>query len=81
MRAVPCHTRSGTQVSSRVSVVPCDWESVGREALPAAPYALVIAADCVWLEALVQPFINALLTATGPKSKVRPGMVFFQKSL
>ncbi|KAL6770792.1 hypothetical protein ACKKBF_B32690 [Auxenochlorella protothecoides x Auxenochlorella symbiontica] len=57
-------------VSSRVSVVPCDWESVGREALPAAPYALVIAADCVWLEALVQPFINALLTATGPKSKV-----------
>lgn len=54
-----------SSVSAMVSVVPLDWlrAEEGVRVLPGPP-GLVIAADCVWLEELVEPFVRALEAAT-----------------
>jgi len=46
-------------VGDRVSVTACDWTRPSEGVL-GAPWDLVIATDVVWLEDLVEPFINTL---------------------
>mmetsp|Transcript_1649 Transcript_1649/g.4750 ORF Transcript_1649/g.4750 Transcript_1649/m.4750 type:complete len:172 (+) Transcript_1649:449-964(+) len=52
-------------MSSLITVHPLDWHdaaagSPGKDTFPGGPFGLVIAADCVWLERLVAPFVAAL---------------------
>lgn len=56
-----------------VSLAACDWSDPPRDAgalgLPGPP-ALVLAADCVWLEPLVSPFVSTLARLAGPHTRV-----------
>ncbi|KAI8102053.1 hypothetical protein M9434_007112 [Picochlorum sp. BPE23] len=59
-------------VTSRVSVSACDWTCPPLDLLQ-KPFDLVIAADCVWLEELVEPFVETMTLI----SKYNPTCVFF----
>lgn len=53
-----------------MSVAACDWTAPRLSADLLPPYGLVVAADCVWLEHLVQPFVATLERVAGPTSQV-----------
>lgn len=55
-------------VGNRVSVEACDWTSP-NDAIVKATWDVVIASDVVWLEELVEPFIDTLdrITETNPR--------------
>lgn len=59
-------------VASRVSVCACDWTCPPLDLLR-QPFDLVIAADCVWLEELVDPFVHTMTLI----SQYNPTCVFF----
>ena len=46
-------------IGDRVSVKECDWEIPSEDVLK-GPYDCIIAADCVWLEHLVKPFVSTV---------------------
>lgn len=46
-------------IGDRVSVKECDWENPSEDFLK-CPYDCIIAADCVWLEHLVKPFVSTM---------------------
>lgn len=59
-------------IASRVSVCACDWTCPPPELLQ-RPFDVVIAADCVWLEELVEPFVHTMSLI----SQHNPNCVFF----
>lgn len=50
-------------------MAPCDWAAPDLSLLT-APYGLVVAADCTWLQELVEPFVSTLEAVTAPGSQV-----------
>lgn len=52
-----------------MTVAACDWTALAHPQL-APPYGLVLAADCVWVEKLVAPFVRTLEALAGPTSQV-----------
>ena len=53
---------NGKTITDRVSVKECDWENPSEDVLK-GPYDCIIAADCVWLEHLVKPFVSTMRKA------------------
>lgn len=49
-------------IPDKVSVKECDWEKPPEDVLK-GPYDCIIAADCVWLEQLVEPFVSTMKKA------------------
>ena len=61
------------QVAPGITLAACDWTAAALPPQLAPPYraGLVLAADCVWLEELVEPFVRTLERVAGPSTQVR----------
>ena len=69
--SLEANVASNPGVAELVSVAALDWTQ--QPADPASlggPPGLIVAADCVWLEPLVQPFVACLASVAGPTSRV-----------
>lgn len=59
------------RVAPLVQVQACDWLHPPRDASQlGGPFGLVLAADCVWLEELVRPFVRTLQAVCSPGTQV-----------
>ena len=76
--AWPDQSKSGCppptqQLAPRLDVLSCDWEQLdaSHPEVLGRSHALVILADCVWVEGLIEPLLSALDRVSGPQTQVR----------